>query len=58
MSVPGLEPGDTLPPLATVTLPAIVPEPPSVAPALTLTAVLPSEPFTSSVPALIDVAPV
>ena len=58
LSVPGLLPGDTVPPLAEVTLPATVPLPPSVAPDATDTALpLASEPLTSSVPALTDVAP-
>ena len=50
--------GLTLPPLATVTVPATLPVPPSVAPLLTLTAPAPlSEPLTNSAPALIVVAP-
>ena len=55
----GLRPGDTMPPLATVTVPATVPVPPRVPVLFTATA-LPdaSEPFTKSVPALIAVAPV
>jgi hypothetical protein len=38
--------------------PPIVPVPESVAPAATVTAVLPSTPSTSSVPAITSVAPV
>jgi hypothetical protein len=45
-----------LPPITT-TVPAIEPVPPSVAPPPTVTAVLPSEPFTTRLPALIEVPP-
>ena len=58
MSVPGLLPGARLPPLRIETEPPIVPLPPSVPPLCTVTAVVPSEPFTRSVPADTVVVPV
>ena len=57
VSVPALLPGARMPPETTVTLPAIVPLPPRVAPLATVTRVFPSEPFTRRVPALTLVAP-
>ena len=50
-------PGDSVPNAYTVTLPPIVPAPPSVAPADTVTAALPSAPSSNSVPALTRVVP-
>ena len=57
--IPGLVPGATVPPLATLTVPPTVPCPPRVPLLLTETA-LPEavEPLTTRVPALIVVAPV
>ena len=48
--VPALLPAARLPPARTVTLPAMLPTPPRVAPLWTVTAVFPSEPFTRKVP--------
>jgi len=60
--VPGLVPGAKSPLAATLTLPFMVPVPPSVPSALTSTSSVAepsaSEPVTSSVPALIVVVPV
>ena len=51
-------PGASVAPVLRFTLPWIVPMPPSVAPLVTLTALLlPVEPVTSSVPPLTVVAP-
>lgn len=59
LKVPMLVPGASSAPVCAVTLPAIVPVPPSVAPLATVTALDAwSEPFTCSVPAFTVVAPV
>ncbi len=50
VSVPGLLPGAKVPPACTVTAPPMVPEPPSVAPVLTVTALLGNVPLTRSEP--------
>ena len=58
VSVPAvLLPGETVPPLATVTGPFAVPRPASVLPSFTVTSPR-IEPLTASVPALIVVPPV
>ncbi len=57
VSVPGLLPAASAPPLCTVTLLLIVPVPESVPPPPTVTAVLVSFPFTLSVPEATVVAP-
>ena len=58
-NTPGEFPAQSVPPVATFTAPATVPEPPSVAPFATATARGEfSAPFTSNVPALTEVAPV
>ena len=56
--MPTLAPGERAPPELTVTGPAMLPEPPSVPPLLTVTTVLASEPLTRRVPAFTVVLPV
>ena len=57
--IPGEFPGERFPPELTITVPEIVPVPPSVPPLFTVTAdALEVLPFTSSAPPFTVVAPV